>query len=952
MQNIIASTYTIEKEIGAGGGGIVYLATHLRLGKKVVLKADKRTVLSVKPEVLRQEVDILKQLSHTYIPQVYDFFVENDTVYTVMDYIEGESFDKPLKRGEHFSQVQVIDWACQLLEALCYLHSRPPHGILHGDIKPANIMLTPENEICLIDFNIALALGEAGAVKVGYSQGYASPEHYGQEQTPIIDKRVFTTELLEIESTELLMEDNNRTETLPQKKAGSNISSSKGQLLDIRSDIYSLGATLYHILTGVRPAANAKDVIPISEKDYSSAVVAIIMKAMAVDPIKRYQSAEEMLYDFTHLYEADSRTKKYKRTVKATAVILTTTFLLGGMASWIGLKQMEQRQNAYVLAEYAENALQEGDVSQALSYAVQALPTEGNIFSPPYTAQAQKALTDALGVYDLSDGFKLQGVLELPSEPLKIAIAPNGYRAAVFYAYEVLIFDTTTEKTLAVLEAEPSALSDLVFVDNDTLLYAGTDGISAYSISQGKILWSGEKTTTIALSADSQTVAAVYKDSDSAVVYDAMTGAIKRKVNFSGKKQSITVNDGFADPEINLFALNGEGTWLAVSFSNGGLMLYCLDGSMEDIEIYDQSIFSTFTGGFYKQYFAFSATENNQSVFAVLNMKESVQTGGFSGKTPFYVQADESGIYIANENIVVEINPETGAQRELAYTDADILQFYKKDNITLVATDNNAYQFFDNSAKLLDYYTDKAGCNFIKLAEKTAIVGSSNAAKLKLLALKNYSDSNIFTYDTAYLHDEARISADKLTLMLYRYDRFRLYRMEDGKILADVLISNADQVYDQQYIRENGQSSLKVFYNDGMVKTYSATDGTLISTKQEKVPDSSLTEEFLTEQYHIVAPLHETPIVYDRESGQQICTLEPDDYLTYVTQVDDYIITEYITTTGERYGILLNEQLEPLAELPNLCDILGEELIFDYQTGNLRKSSIYSLQELLTLVND
>ena len=74
MQNIIASTYTIEKEIGAGGGGIVYLATHLRLGKKVVLKADKRTVLSVKPEVLRQEVDILKQLSHTYIPQVYDFF--------------------------------------------------------------------------------------------------------------------------------------------------------------------------------------------------------------------------------------------------------------------------------------------------------------------------------------------------------------------------------------------------------------------------------------------------------------------------------------------------------------------------------------------------------------------------------------------------------------------------------------------------------------------------------------------------------------------------------------------------------------------------------------------------------------------------------------------------------------------------------------------------------------
>ena len=80
-----------------------------------------------------------------------------------MDYVEGESLDKPLRRGERFAQAQVVEWACQLLEALCYLHSRPPHGILHGDIKPANVMLTPENDIRLIDFNIVLALGEEGA---------------------------------------------------------------------------------------------------------------------------------------------------------------------------------------------------------------------------------------------------------------------------------------------------------------------------------------------------------------------------------------------------------------------------------------------------------------------------------------------------------------------------------------------------------------------------------------------------------------------------------------------------------------------------------------------------------------------------------------------------------------------------------------------------------------------
>ena len=72
MARIIASTYEVQRELGSGGGGIVYLARHLRLGKEVVLKADKRT-LTARPEVLRREVDALKNLSHTYIPQVYDF---------------------------------------------------------------------------------------------------------------------------------------------------------------------------------------------------------------------------------------------------------------------------------------------------------------------------------------------------------------------------------------------------------------------------------------------------------------------------------------------------------------------------------------------------------------------------------------------------------------------------------------------------------------------------------------------------------------------------------------------------------------------------------------------------------------------------------------------------------------------------------------------------------------
>ena len=342
MENrIIASTYQVIREIGSGGGGVVYLATHLRLGKFVVLKADKRG-LTQKPEALRREVDALKNLSHTYIPQVYDFIEENGVVYTVMDYVEGESLDKPLKRGSAFPQATVVQWACQLLEALNYMHTRPPHGILHGDIKPANIMLTPQGDIRLIDFNIALALGEKGAVRVGFSQGYASPEHYGIDYAGIAQTQRMTGVETVVTAQAETVVTGNVTFVPPtdgSHKGSRSAEASPSTLLDVRSDIYSLGATLYHLLTGMRPAREAAKVTPISNFTISPAVAAIIEKAMQPCPDDRYQTAAEMLDAFKHLHENDPRTIRYKRAVRITAVLLGVLFLAGGASTLWGLRQ-------------------------------------------------------------------------------------------------------------------------------------------------------------------------------------------------------------------------------------------------------------------------------------------------------------------------------------------------------------------------------------------------------------------------------------------------------------------------------------------------------------------------------------------------------------------------------------------------------------------------------------
>lgn len=392
MSQVIAGLYEIRQELGSGGGGVVYLGWHLRMKKDIVLKADKRS-LNTKMEKLRREVDMLKDLSHMYIPQVYDFVQENGVVYTVMEFIDGESLNKVLERGEVSSQPQVIKWACQLLEALCYLHSRPPYGILHGDIKPANIMLRPNGDICLIDYNIALALGEDGAVKVGFSRGYASPEHYGTEfvsedssvvggwSSYIRGKRRKRKGEEQRDAEKTLVDD---SETVADTNvSSSDRSTTSGQrkvLLDVRSDIYSLGATLYHLLFGQRPAQDAREVEVLREGVCSLAVSEIIQKAMNPDPAMRYQSAEEMLKDFRQIHKRDKRMIRYKRHMVAAAMLVSVSFLTGGTCSFVGLKQIERRKEALALAEYSANALAEGNVVGAVELALQAIPIKKEYF--------------------------------------------------------------------------------------------------------------------------------------------------------------------------------------------------------------------------------------------------------------------------------------------------------------------------------------------------------------------------------------------------------------------------------------------------------------------------------------------------------------------------------------------------------------------------------------------
>jgi len=396
--------YRIEAELGAGGGSVVYKAWHSRLQKHVVLKRIKDESGLIQSGLQRGEVDILKHLKHTYLPQLYDFLDDPSGVYTVIEFIPGLSFADLLKQpgagtavqkpqaadqqthmeGRRFAQKDVLRWAEQLSGALAYLHGQKP-TVLHSDIKPANIMLTPDGDVCLIDFNISLVLDGDGAGALGLSHGYASPEQYGSPGMPRskqawptgvaapmpteLDGRLsggpgdpYATELSTGNTTDLRFDNVGSPPAHAQQPSEGRQLASPEQRgehmrMDARSDIYSLGATLYHLLTGVRPETATGNIRPISgysDISLSEAFIYIIERCMERDPAKRFQTSADLHDAIVNIRRLDKRWKRQRaRTVAAVAVLSALLVAFGAMAAYgqmlMGSEKLEKYNN-YVLS--------------------------------------------------------------------------------------------------------------------------------------------------------------------------------------------------------------------------------------------------------------------------------------------------------------------------------------------------------------------------------------------------------------------------------------------------------------------------------------------------------------------------------------------------------------------------------------------------------------------------
>ncbi len=255
-QSIHHDRYRIDALLGQGGMGAVYKAYDFSLEMDVAIKEN----LETSPQAQKQfgrEANILAHLSHPNLPRVTDyFFVPNQGQYLVMDYVSGEDLHSMTQRLGRLPEPQVLIWIGQITDALAYLHGQNP-PIIHRDIKPSNIRIRSDGRAMLVDFGLAKIYDVKLATTIGaqaVTPGFSPPEQYGGGNT------------------------------------------------DTRSDIYALGATLFHLLTGQSPPESVLRAINAAlmpsphqvNPEISPQVDQIIMKAVELPTERRYQNINQL----------------------------------------------------------------------------------------------------------------------------------------------------------------------------------------------------------------------------------------------------------------------------------------------------------------------------------------------------------------------------------------------------------------------------------------------------------------------------------------------------------------------------------------------------------------------------------------------------------------------------------------------------------------------------------
>lgn len=315
-------TYEIKCLIGKGGMSTVYLAEHVRLHTRWAVKEVRKNPTD-RFDFLA-ESNILKRLQHPMLPRIVDIFETPENVYIVEDFVEGITLEDLLEQKGRVNEEQGLQWFRDLCGVLDYLHNQQPHPIIYRDMKPSNIMLQPDGTLKLIDFGIAREYKQDSKGDTTYigTRGYAAPEQFGKAQT------------------------------------------------DARTDIYGLGVTMYHLLTGKSPYEPPYQFVPVRQlvPALSRGVEYILGKCVQAEPGDRYQSVKDLLQDMDHMYRFDLAWKKYQN-AKRLRIAVVVLMLAGSIAMIVGGQALmgQEKEAAYSSLLEKASTLYVSDYDSALA---------------------------------------------------------------------------------------------------------------------------------------------------------------------------------------------------------------------------------------------------------------------------------------------------------------------------------------------------------------------------------------------------------------------------------------------------------------------------------------------------------------------------------------------------------------------------------------------------------
>ena len=263
-------------------------------------------------------------LRHQFLPRIFDLKMGADGYcYTIMELIPGCTLRQYVRMQGALDQRQTVFWLKQLAQAAAYMHSqRPP--ILHSDIKPDNIMITPQGDICLIDFNASLEMRDDGADALAVTACYAAPEQYNVPLSRFGDPARLDPEQRQLYDMASLAQGLGK--------------------VTVRSDLYAIGATAYFMLTGYDPDGWEGEMTSLERFDITlgDPLRQVIERCLAFSPAKRFASAGELLRALNNLARTDKRYRAWRRSCQAAALVVGAGMILSAFLALWGWMQMGQ----------------------------------------------------------------------------------------------------------------------------------------------------------------------------------------------------------------------------------------------------------------------------------------------------------------------------------------------------------------------------------------------------------------------------------------------------------------------------------------------------------------------------------------------------------------------------------------------------------------------------------